>query len=412
MAFFKKNKNQQEEIEEKKDNNAAVKQAVLEKLNEKLKGTIYDDCIILPKGYTIDVQIGRTQEAEGVKMIQIVFIVKNDDFDEPLIEPVDAQGNSEDEAAQMAADMFFGAVWHPLDQAMSKKNPVHISVDYLRQHYDFDMYCQSVIRIGIKEKQPVMLMNYIKTDLPKYLGSKKYYWIRVYLAKYQDKQVCEVRVNGSVCTELSKRFQPYIDGWDAEENFLAEKQYAIFVQREDDQCPYKKEIVIDGAKECIEKMVKITNRDEYIAMSRELEESITAKLSEDITDKAQADALGRSIAAEIRIFIPEILAKLTLGYTEGDSLFLLEGEGDEQQSIEFKKTQLRSYFYLQQAILEYLSKRPSQEDVSRIVTNSVAFRELKKALDAAKADGKELKPEDLYVPGTSYKIGHEGYRVW
>jgi len=412
MALFKKNKNQQAEIEEQKDTNAEVKQAVLDKLNEKLKGTIYDDCIILPKGYTIDVQIGRTQEAEGVKMIQIVFIVKNDDFDEPLIEPVDAQGNSEEEAAQMAADMFFGAVWHPLDQAMSKKNPVHISVDYLRQHYDFDMYCQSVIRIGIKEKQPVMLMNYIKTDLPKYLGSKKYYWIRVYLAKFQDKQVCEVRVNGSVCTELSKRFQPYIDGWDAEENFLAEKQYAIFVQREDDQCPYKKEIVIDGAKECIEKMVKLTNRDEYIAMSKELEESITAKLSEDIEDHDQADALGRSIAAEIRIFIPEILAKLTLGYTEGDSLFLLEGEGDSQQSIEFKKTQLRSYFYLQQAVLEYLSTRPEQQDVTRIVTNSVAFREMRKVMDQAKEQNKELNPADLFVPGTSYKIGVDGYKVW
>ncbi|HOC33169.1 MAG: DUF6348 family protein [Ruminococcus flavefaciens] len=412
MALFKKNKNQQAETEEQKDTNAEVKQAVLDKLNEKLKGTIYDDCIILPKGYTIDVQIGRTQEAEGVKMIQIVFIVKNDDFDEPLIEPVDAQGNSEEEAAQMAADMFFGAVWHPLDQAMSKKNPVHISVDYLRQHYDFDMYCQSVIRIGIKEKQPVMLMNYIKTDLPKYLGSKKYYWIRVYLAKFQDKQVCEVRVNGSVCTELSKRFQPYIDGWDAEENFLAEKQYAIFVQREDDQCPYKKEIVIDGAKECIEKMVKLTNRDEYIAMSKELEESITAKLSEDIEDHDQADALGRSIAAEIRIFIPEILAKLTLGYTEGDSLFLLEGEGDSQQSIEFKKTQLRSYFYLQQAVLEYLSTRPEQQDVTRIVTNSVAFREMRKVMDQAKEQNKELNPADLFVPGTSYKIGVDGYKVW
>ncbi len=412
MALFKKNKNQQAETEEQKDTNAEVKQAVLDKLNEKLKGTIYDDCIILPKGYTIDVQIGRTQEAEGVKMIQIVFIVKNDDFDEPLIEPVDAQGNSEEEAAQMAADMFFGAVWHPLDQAMSKKNPVHISVDYLRQHYDFDMYCQSVIRIGIKEKQPVMLMNYIKTDLPKYLGSKKYYWIRVYLAKFQDKQVCEVRVNGSVCTELSKRFQPYIDGWDAEENFLAEKQYAIFVQREDDQCPYKKEIVIDGAKECIEKMVKLTNRDEYIAMSKELEESITAKLSEDIEDHDQADTLGRSIAAEIRIFIPEILAKLTLGYTEGDSLFLLEGEGDSQQSIEFKKTQLRSYFYLQQAVLEYLSTRPEQQDVTRIVTNSVAFREMRKVMDQAKEQNKELNPADLFVPGTSYKIGVDGYKVW
>ena len=411
MGLFKK-KNQQAEPEEQKDTGIEIKKAVLEKLNEKLNGTVYDDCIIMPKGYTIDVQVGRQQEAEGIKLLQIIFIVKNDEFDEPLIEPIDSQGKSEGEAAQMAADMFYGAVWHPLDQAMSKKNPVHISVDYLRQHYDFDMYCQSVVRIGVKEKQPVMLMNYIKTDLPKYLGSKKYYWVRIYLAKYQDKQVCEVRVNGSVCTELSKRFQPYIDGWDAEENFISEKQYAIFVQRGEDECPFKKEVVMEGAQQCIAEMVKISNRDEYIAMTKKLEEDTTARLAEDISNSAQADALGRSIASEIRIFIPEILAKLTLGYTEGDSLFLLEGEGDDQQSIEFKKTQLRSYFYLQQAILEYLGTRPEQDDVTRIVTNSVAFREMRNVMDKAKEQNKQVDPAELYVPGTSYKIGVDGYKVW
>ena len=412
MALFKK-KNQQEEAKETTDPKLEIKKAVLEVLNDKLKGTVYDDCVILPKGYTIDVQIGRQQEAEGIKMLQVVFIVKNDEeFDEALIEPVDSQGKTEEEAVQMAVDIFYGAVWHPLDQAMTKKNPTHISVDYLRQHYDFDMYCQSVVRIGIKDKQPTMLLNYIKTDIPKYLGSKKYYWIRVYLAKYQDKQVCEVRINGSVCTELSKRFQPYIDGWDAEENFMSEKQYGIIVQREEDQCPFKKEIVMEGAQKCISEMVKITNRDEYVAMAKALEDELGAKLNEELNNSEQATTLGKSIAAEIRIFIPEILAKLTLGYTEGDSLFLLEGEGDSQQSIEFKKTQLRSYFYLQQAVLEYLSGQPSQEDVTRIVTNSVAFRELRKVLDQAKEQNKQINPADLFVPGTSYKIGVEGYKVW
>ena len=412
MALFKK-KNQQEEAKETTDPKLEIKKAVLEVLNDKLKGTVYDDCVILPKGYTIDVQIGRQQEAEGIKMLQVVFIVKNDEeFDEALIEPVDSQGKTEEEAVQMAVDIFYGAVWHPLDQAMTKKNPTHISVDYLRQHYDFDMYCQSVVRIGIKDKQPTMLLNYIKTDIPKYLGSKKYYWIRVYLAKYQDKQVCEVRINGSVCTELSKRFQPYIDGWDAEENFMSEKQYGIIVQREEDQCPFKKEIVMEGAQKCISEMVKITNRDEYVAMAKALEDELGAKLNEELNNSEQATTLGKSIAAEIRIFIPEILAKLTLGYTEGDSLFLLEGEGDSQQSIEFKKTQLRSYFYLQQAVLEYLSGQPSQEDVTRIVTNSVALRELRKVLDQAKEQHKQINHADLFVPGTSYKIGVDGYKVW
>ena len=402
MGLFKKKNNQKEEAAaaaaSAADPRESIKKMVLDGLNAKLNGTLYDDCVIMPKGFTIDVQIGRLEETDGIKVLQTIFIVRHDDFDEPLIEPVDSQGTTDEEASNMAVEIFYGAVWHPIDQSCAKKNPQHLSINYLRQHYEFDMYCQSVVRIGVKDKEPTMLVNFIRNEIPKYIGSKKYYWLRIYLAKYKEKQIIEVRLNGSVLMELPQYFKEYVEKeMNGEDTFVSEKQYAIFVQTEDDQCPFKKDLVMSAAKETIEAMTKITSREEYMDMSKKLEE---------LTEG------NKDLAAEIRVFIPEILAKLTLGYREGDSLFLLEGEGDEQQSIEFKKTQLRSYFYLQQAILEYLSKRPSQEDVSRIVTNSVAFRELKKALDAAKADGKELKPEDLYVPGTSYKIGHEGYRVW
>ena len=399
MGLFKKKNNQKEEIaEQSADTRSEMKKMVLESLNAKLNGTLYDDCVIMPKGFTIDVQIGREEVIDELKVIQVIFIVKHDDFDEPLIDPVDAQGKDDAEAANMAVEIFHGGVWHPLDQSITKTNPLHIPIDYLRQHYDFDVYCQSVVRIGVKDKQPTMLINFIRNEIPKYIGSKKYYWLRIYLAKYKEKKIIEVRINGSVCVELPKYFEEYVEKeMNAEETFVSEKQYAIFVQREDDQCPFKKELVMNAAKETIKMMEQIKNHDEYIEMANKLEELVDG---------------DKNLAAEIRVFIPEIYAKLTLGYREGDSLFLLEGEGDEQQSIEFKKTQLRSYFYLQQAVLERLSEKPSQEEVTRIVTNSVAFRELKRAIDTAKENGKELKPEELYVPGTSYKIGHEGYRVW
>ena len=398
MGIFKKKNQNEEAAPVAADPREDIKKLVLDALNAKLNGTLYDDCVIMPKGFTIDVQIGRLEENEGIKILQTIFIIRHDDFDEPLIEPVDSQGQTDEEASSMAVDIFCGGVWHPLDQSMTKKNPQHISVDFLRQHYDFDMYCQSVVRIGVKDKQPTMLVNFIRNEIPKYLGSKKYYWLRIYLAKYKEKQIIEVRINGSVCGELSKYFKSYVENeMKADEMFVSEKQYAIFVQREDDKCPFKKELVMEAAKETIKMMTNIKNHEDYVAMTEKLEELVGG---------------DKNIAAEIRVFIPEIFAKLTLGYREGDSLFLLEGEGEEQQSIEFKKTQLRTYFYLQQAVLEYLSGKPTQEEVSRIVTNSVAFRELRKAIDTAKENGKELKPDDLYVPGTSYKIGHEGYRVW
>lgn len=411
MSLFKK-KNQQEEAEGNNESTFDFKGALLEALNEKLKGNIFDECLILPRGFTIDVQIGKQGKNEDIIMLQAVFLVRHDDFDEPLIEPVDAQGKTEDEAVKMAVDMFYGAVWHPIDQALNKKNPIQISVDYLKQHYDFDMYCQSVVRIGMADKKPTMLMEYIKSDLPKYLGSKKYYWVRVYLCKYKEKQIVEVRVNGSVCTELSKRFQIYVDSWNADDAFISEKQYGIFIQREDDQCPFEKQVVIDAGKQAIESMVKITNPEEYREFAKQFEADITAKVAENLDDADVAATVGKSLASEVRIFIPEILAKLTLMYNEGDSLFLLEGEGEEQQSIEFKKTQLRSYFYLQQVCLEYLSTRPAKEDVTKIVSNSVAFREMRKVFDQLKEQGKEVQPNELFVPGTSYKIGVEGYKVW
>ncbi|MDE5556274.1 MAG: hypothetical protein K2J32_01090 [Ruminococcus sp.] len=385
MALFGKKKNQPEP--EEKNPAKEIKTKVLECLNEKLNGNLYDECVIMPRGFTIDVQIGKQDEKDGVKLVQVIFIVKNDDFDEALIEPVDAQGRTDDDAVKMAVEMFYGAVWHPINQSLNKTNGIHLSINYLGQHYDFDMYAQSVVRTSTSNGQPVMLINYIKSEIPKYIGSKKYYWVRIYLAKFKDRKVVEVRVNGSVCAELSRFYQAYVDSWNNEQ-FMMEKQYAIFVQREDDKAPeaYKKEHVVSCAKQCIEMMENCNSRDEYMELVTKLEE-ITG---------------DKNLASEIRIFIPEIFAKLTLGYREGDSLFLIDGEG----TIEFKKTQLRSYFYLQQVVLEYFTKKPEQARVMKIVSNSVAFRELKKAHE----QGHE--PKDLFVPGTSYKIATDDYKVW
>ena len=207
----------------------------------------------------------------------------------------------------------------------------------------------------------------------------------------------EVRVNGSVCPQLGELLAPYIDSWDDTEGFACEKQYVIFVQRDEDKCPFNKELVMKAAKGCLELMCKIETREDYMALAEKLEEMTEG---------------NKALASEIRIFIPEILAKITVGYREGDSLFLLEGEGDDQKQIEFKKTQLRSYFYLQQAILEFLASRPPQEEVKKIVVNSVAFRELMKVQKQLTDQGQKFNMSDLFVPGTSYKIGEPDYKVW
>lgn len=384
MGIFKRKNKEVQTENVTKD----TKLVVLEALNDKLQGTLYDNCVIMPRGFTVDVNIGKCETRDEVYSLQVIYVIRHDDFDEPLIDPVGSQGKTLEEAAKMSVDIFFGSIWHPIQQSIQKKNPTHISVDYLNQHYDFDMYAQSIVRIGVEEeKQPTPLINYIKSELPKFLGSKKYYWIRIFLEKYKDREIIEVRINGTVCATLNSFFKDYIKSWENSDKYVSEKQCAICVQRNDDLCPFTKKTVVEAAHKAISLMEECDSAEAYQAMIGEIEK---------VTDG------NRALAAEVRIFVPEILAKLTLGYKEGDSLFLM----NDESNIEFRKTQLRSYYYIQQAILEYLQKKPEKEKVMKIVANSVAFRELKKAHE----QGHE--PKDLYVPGTSYKIGLEDYKVW
>ena len=135
VALFKK-KNQTEEKKTEttaaKEDTSAYVDLVLAALDKKLeKGNVYDGCIIMPRGYTVDVKVGNVQDKEDVKLLQVMFVINHDDFDEPLMDPVDAQGKTFEEAAKMAVDIFYGATWHPLDQSMQKKNPMTVPAGYL-----------------------------------------------------------------------------------------------------------------------------------------------------------------------------------------------------------------------------------------------------------------------------------------
>ena len=62
MALFGKKKNQPEP--EEKNPAKEIKTQILECLNEKLNGNLYDECVIMPRGFTIDVQLGRQDEKD------------------------------------------------------------------------------------------------------------------------------------------------------------------------------------------------------------------------------------------------------------------------------------------------------------------------------------------------------------
>ena len=411
MAIFNKKKN----IEMKTNPQVDAKNHILEKLNEKVGGTVYDNAILIPRfGYTIDIQVVKNEENNGVYNLQTIFIIRNDylkDKDEPIIEPIASQGKDFDSALKMLIESFEALIWRPMKMMFDKGKALPISSNYLGQHYDYDLYVNSVVLMGDPERKPAMLIYYIKDVLSSFLGSKKYYWVRIFLARQGKKgtenykQNIEVRVNGVVCPSLNKRFQPYVDSWKDQDIAVVEKQFAFIVNREEeDLCPFTKEQVVEYTRKTLPLMENCKSAEEAVEMKKQMDEFIG----------------NPALSAEIRIFIPEILAKLTLGYNEGDDLFLLqpnpEGDDAEQKKVpvRFRKTQLRSYYYIQQVLIDYLSRtKPEKEKVQNIVFNSVTFRELRKHIGQPNEKlGRPVEAKDLFIPGTAYNINLDNYKVW
>lgn len=411
MAIFNKKKN----IEMKTNPQVDAKNHILEKLNEKIGGTVYDNAILIPRfGYTIDIQVVKNEENNGVYNLQTIFIIRNDylkDKDEPIIEPIASQGKDFDSALKMLIESFEALIWRPMKMMFDKGKALPISSNYLGQHYDYDLYVNSVVLMGDPERKPAMLIYYIKDVLSSFLGSKKYYWVRIFLARQGTKgtenykQNIEVRVNGIVCPSLNKRFQPYVDSWKDQDIAVVEKQFAFIVNREEeDLCPFTKEQVVEYTRKTLPLMENCKSAEEAVEMKKQMDEFIG----------------NPALSAEIRIFIPEILAKLTLGYNEGDDLFLLqpnpEGDDAEQKKVpvRFRKTQLRSYYYIQQVLIDYLSRtKPEKEKVQNIVFNSVTFRELRKHIGQPNEKlGRPVEAKDLFIPGTAYNINLDNYKVW
>jgi len=411
LAIFNKKKN----IEMKTNPQVDVKNRILEKLNVNIKGNIYDNAILIPRfGYTIDIQVVRNEEKDGIYNLQVIFIIRNDylkEKDEPIIEPVAAQGKDFDTALDMLINSFEALIWKPMKMMFDKGKALPIASNYLGQHYDYDLYVNSVVLMGDPERKPAMLVYYIKDQLSAFLGSKKYYWVRIFLARQGTKgtenykQNIEVRINGVICPSLNKRFQPYLDSWKDQDITVVEKQFAFIVNREEeDLCPFTKEQVVEYTRKTLPLMENCKSSEEFVEMKNKMDEFIG----------------NPSLSAEIRIFIPEILAKLTLGYNEGDELFLLqpspEGEDSEQKKvpIKFSKTQLRSYYYIQQVLMDYLARtKPEKAKVQNIVFNSVTFRELRKHIGQPNEKlGRPVEAKDLFIPGTAYNINLPDYKVW
>ncbi len=318
---------------------------------------------------------------------EMLFILNHDLFDEPLCEYVGGMGDCELSAMRSGAEQFTGVVLLPVLSSLGCTGENLVETDVDGETHVFHRACtETVYSMGSENPERRNLWEIIEKEIPEYLGTKNAYWIKVYACCIDGKPNCEVRINGAVFPELTKKIEEYVDTW-SNRDFHSEKGFFLLIKEEKGKNEPDSELVMMMTEKFIENKLTI--------------------IDEESKERARAELylMGNkdiNLLWELENFTPEIYTFMALNLKCSDSIKICrQGKPD----ISVKKSKLRTYGYIEQAVCRYmLEKNPSREASLEVMLNSAVFNAVNNAVNAGS------KVEDLYFPEMIYNAP-DTYRV-
>ncbi|MDE7120960.1 MAG: hypothetical protein K2O42_02230 [Oscillospiraceae bacterium] len=333
---------------------------------------------------------GSMNQVEHRFSVQLIFILQHPWFDENLIESCAGLGHTPEEAMKNGTESFCDGVLQFVISALQTNNSENSEIlhaELMGQIHDFYIPAERpVLHRGVSSRS-TDLWEILKEQIPAYLGTKRCYWIKLYSARIHDTPVCEVRINNTLYPDLTDLLMK-----EAFQNpeIRMDKQFLLLIQKEDtfQPCPFEKQDVGQLTFMALDKMRMIKDPASHQKIFHEI----------------QTICPDYSIAMELLSFLPEICAQMILEFRDNDSLIPVINYG--KPKFELKKSQVRSYSYMEDAVEQYLRKiQPSQEDILNIVRISARFEVLTKALH------ENVPVENLQMSQLVYFV-NENYHVW
>ena len=320
--------------------------------------------------------------------VQLLLVAQHPFFDEDLVESVSGVGETPDDAIRKAASnaaAMLPFILSPFDHPGSEI----LTTTIMGQTYRFHAP-EKVVTLHAGEGAPSDLWGLLKDSIPNYLGTKRVYWVRAFSAMVGDVPSCEVRINGSVCADLGDILLEDAVANRADRKFTVSKTLVLLIQDEETYvpCPFTKQEVGEAAFRAFRLFQNI--RDE--ATSRKVQQQIVESVT------------PHSLGVELMCFLPEITAQQVVRFRDSDCVIPVINRGKPEH--ELRKTQVRSYGYIEDAVFQYLHKQnPSEDEVRQILAVSGKFHTLSEALENG------LKLEDLRLSQLVYFVD-ENYKVW
>ncbi len=315
--------------------------------------------------------------------------LEHPDFFGPLLESVAWAAESDEDKARFAAEQISDTVLDALLPALKKPGETVPPVQLWGREHLFTAHVSGVVLVNAQQPPEGRdLWSLMKQAVLDCLGTKKIYWVKLYLARIgTDTASCEVRINGWVVPELTRTLVELAKHWPAETAPLqSAKQYVILVQDETtySPCPYSWKQALELTRYAIRLFETGTAYDQ-------------------IPQALEAASPDPSLAEDVFSFMPELMTKCLLQDVKTASQFSLVPPSGEAVSLWC--TQCRAWTAVYQAVCDHLGQdHPSREQWMTIVGNSAMSHTLRNALNAGS------HPEDLIL-FQSFQVS-ERYTLW
>lgn len=366
---------------------------ILRLVSEKYKNcTLNDDSLFFDDhGLTLKAEIAQENSGNGNHSVQIIFIMTHELFEEEMIESCAVIGRDRTEAIKNAVESFCAGVLTFVFAALNCEGESEIAVEILGKRAVFREPCtRGTYSIGVKFTENTDFWGLLKDEIPYYIGRKRAYWIKLYAAWTGKELICEVRINGVVYPELTQKLMKKIGKPKQSEFYGAAKQFIVLIQKDETYvpCPYTKDDVFRLTFDALERMYTINSQQRY----------------EEVISEIRSGCPDKSLGSELVDFIPEMYCQMILGLNDSDSVTAYEPES--KNTITLRKSQIRSFAYIEEAIFRYIStNKPTREQNMAVLGASARFNVINQALE------KGSKMENLVLTDLIYAVNTD-YEVW
>ncbi|MBE6850091.1 MAG: hypothetical protein E7502_09375 [Ruminococcus sp.] len=336
-----------------------------------------------PCGLDLTIRGGSAEQYPKGFCSQLLFVMWHPYFDEDLIESVAGMGETEAQARRNGVESFCAGVLQYVLAALEGSGNDKITTELQGTVHSF----HEPAAIGILhrgEGEPANLWKLLHAQIPQYLGTKKAYWIKLFVSR-RGKDICEARINGKVYRELTDMLYKLAVQENAAAEGCMDKCFVLLIQDEETYtpCPFKKADAAAVAQKALHKMLTIEDEESHAAVYEEIQQ------------------LHPILGGEACAFLPEIFTRILFPYRPSDALLPLS-----LQIGEVRCSQVRSFGYFESAVLDFLRQyRPNGDDRVKILRLGAEFSALNQAL----SDGSKM--EDLQFSPLAY-VTPEDYVIW